>query len=185
VTNVEYKRFVDATGYRVPDHWQNGQIPRGKENHPVVYVSWDEAAAYAQWAGKRLPAEAEWEKAARGTDGRKYPWGNQFDAARCNTSESKVRDTTPVGEYSPQGDSPYGVSDMAGNVSEWAADWYDENYYAQSPTRNPQGPPSGQYKVLRGGAWYSDKDFARVSFRDNVLPTFREGYVGFRCVKSV
>lgn len=157
VTNAEYKKFIDATKREPPAHWQNGKIPPGKENHPVVYVSWDDANAYAQWAGKRLPTEAEWEKAASWDDSRKekrvYPWGNDFDVGKCNCAESGIGDTTPVGKYSPQGDSFYGVADMAGNVWEWCADWYDKNYYKNSPRENPKGPASGQYRVLRGGSW--------------------------------
>jgi serine/threonine-protein kinase len=183
VTNAEYKKFVDATGYRVPDHWINRQIPYGKENHPVVYVSWDDADMYARWAGKRLPTEAEWEKAARGTDGRDYPWGNQFAKSRCNSDESKIGDTTPVDSYSPQGDSPYGVSDMVGNTWEWCADWYDEYYYAKSPPKNPQGPASGSSRVRRGGAWNRNEFVARASFRNAGKPDDRFSFVGFRCAK--
>src|SRR3972149_1026879 len=116
VTNVEYKKFVEETGHEDPAHWRRETWPEGKADHPVVQITWQSASAYAEWAGKRLPAEIEWEKAARGRDGRMWPWGNAFDPNRCNTASSG---TPPVGMYSPRGDSPYGCADMAGNVWEW------------------------------------------------------------------
>jgi sulfatase modifying factor 1 len=187
VTNAEYKTFVDATKHSPPSHWQNGKIPPGKENHPVVYVSWDDAVAYAQWAGKRLPTEAEWEKAASWDDIKKekrvYPWGNDFDARKCNSSESGIGDTTLVGKYSPQGDSFYGVADMAGNVWEWCADWYDENYYKNSPKENPKGPASGRYRVLRGGSWLSNSIDVRAANRLINEPDNRSIHLGFRCAQ--
>ena len=111
VTNAEYKQFVEATHWEEPAHWRRGTWPEGKADHPVTQVTWDSASAYAQWAGKRLPTEVEWEKAARGTDGRIWPWGSVFDRDKCNTSESEIWDTTPVGKYSPAGDSPYGAAE--------------------------------------------------------------------------
>jgi len=187
VTNAEYKRFVDATRHLPPPHWWNGKIPSGKENHPVVYVSWDDAVAYAQWAGKRLPTEAEWERAASWDDIKKekriYPWGNDFDPRKCNSGESEIGDTTPVGKYSPQGDSFYGVADMAGNVWEWCADWYDENYYKNSPRENPRGPASGQHRVRRGGSWLDDRYAVRTVARYYYAHSFRYINVGFRCVE--
>ena len=186
VTNAEYKKFVDATHHPPPEHWKSGKIPPGKENHPVVNVSWNDAVAYAQWVGARLPTEAEWEKAASWDDIKKekrvYPWGNDFDASKCNTSESGIGDTTPVGKYSPQGDSFYGVADMAGNVSEWCADWYDENYYKNSPAQNPKGPDSRQYRVLRGGAFYDKSYGVRAAYRYGGYPDLRGGDRGFRVV---
>jgi iron(II)-dependent oxidoreductase len=188
VTNGEYKKFVDATKYSPPSPWQNGKIPPGKENHPVVNVSWNDAVVYAQWAGARLPTEAEWEKAASWDDIKKekrvYPWGKDFDASKCNTSESGIGDTTPVGKYSPRGDSFYGVADMAGNVWEWCADWYDANYYKNSPRENPKGPASGQYRVLRGGSWVSDRYLVRAACRDMYDPDRRSRDYGFRVVVS-
>ncbi len=188
VTNAEYKKFVDATRRAAPQHWQGGRIPSGFENHPVVVVSWNDAVAYAQWAGKRLPTEAEWEKAAswdfiRGVK-RAYPWGDTFDASKCNSQESGIGTTTPVGKYSPHGDSPYGVGDMAGNVWEWVADWYDDKYYASSPRNNPTGPSSGQYRVVRGGAWGNDGFSVRAANRLRYSPTITLINVGFRCARS-
>lgn len=189
VTNAEYKKFVDAMKRRVPEHWKNGQIPRDKENHPVVNVSWNDAVAYAQWAGARLPTEAEWEKAASWDDAKKvkcrYPWGNEFDKDKCNTRESGIRDTTPVGQYSPQGDSPYSVGDMAGDVLEWCVDRYDGNYYKNSPAQNPQGQFSGQARVLRGGSWFGDQSQARCADRFCDNPGFCDYFVGFRLAESV
>ena len=191
VTNAEYKKFVDATHHPPPAHWQNGKIPPGKENHPVVNVSWNDAVAYAQWAGARLPTEAEWEKAASWDDIKKekrvYPWGKDFDASKCNTFESGIGDTTPVGKYSPQGDSFYGVADMAGNVWEWCADWYDENYYKNSPKENPKGPASGTERVLRGGSWSYRQGSARCArrFYDHPDLSFHLDLFGFRVVVSI
>jgi formylglycine-generating enzyme required for sulfatase activity/tRNA A-37 threonylcarbamoyl transferase component Bud32 len=165
-----------------------------KMDHPVVLVSWNDADTYCRWAGKRLPSEAQWEKAARGPSppqqarddegpghGRCYAWGDEFDSAKANTSESKRGDTTPVGSFSPQGDSPYGASDMTGNVWEWVADWYGSDYYSQAPLTNPPGPITGTYKVLRGGSWPFDEVYARTPFRYNVKPEYTYDFVGFRC----
>ncbi|GAB4545841.1 MAG: hypothetical protein Fur002_20320 [Anaerolineales bacterium] len=189
VTNAEYKKFVEAAGRKPPSHWENGKIPPGKETHPVVNVSWHDAAAYAAWAGKRLPTEAEWEKAASWdplkNEKRVYPWGDRFDAALCNSRESSLGGTTPVGKYSPQGDSPYGAADMAGNVWEWCADWYDSGYYKNSPKQNPQGPKSGQYRVLRGGSWSLNDSLVRASYRRRDNPDDWDYYIGFRCSRSL
>jgi len=190
VTNLEYKAFVDATGREPPTHWVQGRVPPGKEDHPVVSVSWFDAQAYAAWAGKRLVTEAEWEKAAswdpRTKKRRKFPWGDEFDPRRCNSREGGPDDTTPVGQYSPVGgDSAYGVSDMSGNVIEWTADWYDPHYYQRSPRRNPQGPNEGDYKVLRGGSWAYYWRGTRTAARNyDIRPTIRNLYAGFRCAKG-
>ncbi|HEX6384480.1 MAG TPA: SUMF1/EgtB/PvdO family nonheme iron enzyme [Anaerolineae bacterium] len=126
VTNAEYSRFVAAAAHKPPQHWQ-GQMPSDKiADHPVVYISWRDAKAYADWAGLRLPTEQEWEKAARGADGRQYTWGNEWRDDHCNTSEAGIKTTTPVGRFSPRGDSPYGCVDVAGNVFEWTDLWVDE-----------------------------------------------------------
>jgi len=211
VTNERFARFVTATGYQTEAEkrgwgWvsppseagkqregeevegADWRHPRGPESsiehkmdHPVVLVSWNDAYTYCQWAGKYLPSEAQWEKAARGTDERRYAWGDEFDSARANTRESNRGGTTPVGSFSPQGDSPYGASDMTGNIWEWVADWYDSGYYSQSPSANPTGPITGVYKVLRGGSWLFDEVYARTVFRHNVRPDYTYDFVGFRC----
>lgn len=165
VTNADYKEFVEATGHDEPSHWRRGVWPEGKADHPVVNVNWDSAVAYAKWAGKRLPTEIEWEKAARGTDGRRWPWGDEFASAKCNTSESGIFDTTPVGTYSPAGDSPYGAADMAGNVWEWIGGEY-------SPLRMP----------LKGGNWLDGGVEASTFSRRMHTPRRKNDYIGFRCV---
>lgn len=169
VTNAEYARFVAATGHKPPEHWKGKTPPKKIADHPVVYVSWRDAVAYAEWAGKRLPTEEEWEKAVRGTDGRKYPWGDEFDSSLCNTDKSGIGTTTAVGKYSPAGDSPYGCVDMAGNVWEWCADWYDEDE---------------NYKVLRGGSWQYGPNFARCATRDWDRPDNASYFIGFRCARG-
>lgn len=182
VTNREYKRYLDVTGSPQPEYWLGGAYPLGKADHPVAMVSWDDANAFARWAGKRLPTEAEWEKAARGTDGRSYPWGNEFEQHRVNCGK-EVRDTTPVGSYA-EGVSPYGLHDMAGNVAEWVADWYDERYYEQSPPRNPKGPLLGIYRVIRGGVFNDFPSGVRCTARFPAFHAVRLMNVGFRCVKD-
>ncbi|MCX6083098.1 MAG: bifunctional serine/threonine-protein kinase/formylglycine-generating enzyme family protein [Chloroflexi bacterium] len=190
VTNQQYQSFVQAAVYYEPRHWENGKIPPGKANHPVVCVSWDDAVAFCAWVSKvtgklvRLPSEAEWEKAVRGTDGRIYPWGDQApDAQRCNFGKN-VRYTTPVGRYSPSGDGPYGCADQAGNVWEFVADWYSATYYQSSPAYNPKGPSSGPQRVIRGGAWNDVEDVVRSAYRDRLNPTDAYIFYGFRCVCS-
>ncbi|MEW5867729.1 MAG: SUMF1/EgtB/PvdO family nonheme iron enzyme [Chloroflexota bacterium] len=184
VTTRQYQAFVQAAKRRVPSHWENGQIPQGKEDHPVVNVTWEDTVAFCRWAGQqsgralRLPTEAEWEKAASWESEvrsgqlegkkRRYPWGEQPpDKGLCNFGQ-QVGDTTPVGQYSPQGDSPCGCADMAGNVWEWCTDWYDGREYARragKEVRNPDGPPKGQYRALRGGSWYWKATWARCAYR--------------------
>lgn len=148
VTNAQYAEFVTATKYAAPAHWGNGKVPNGLENHPVVNVSWNDAQAFCKWASCRLPTEEEWEKAARGSNGLDYPWGNEFDSSKCNSKESNIGTTTPVGQYSPQGDSPCGCVDMAGNVWDWTASKYDASNY-----------------VLRGGSWGDESRNVRAADR--------------------
>lgn len=183
VTNREYKAFIDATGYAAPPTWVRRGYPAGKGDHPVSNVTWFDAHAYCKWAGKRLPTEREWEKAARGPDGNLYPWGNKYSNTKANLS--KVEITAPVGSY--KGDrSYYGVYDMGGNVTEWVNDWYEP--YPWSKARNNDF--GKKYKVLRGGSGGSlghynlGKIFSRTSFRQYSDPyeTAEDG--GFRCAKS-
>ncbi len=185
VTNEQYKKFIEATGYRIPRCWNDARF--NQPDQPVVGVTWEDAAAYAEWAGKRLPTEAEWEKAARGTDKRLWPWGNTFDKAKCNVWESGttgLRSTMAVGSYEG-GKSPYECYDMAGNVWEWCADLYDQKYYYASPKINPTGPETGQQRVIRGGGFLYFAHYARCAARYRV-PWYTESpQIGFRCAKSV
>ena len=184
VTNAQYRKFIDATGYRAPRYWSGSRY--NAPDQPVVGVSWHDAAAYAKWSGKRLPTEAEWEKAARGgLPGKKYPWGDSIGHDDANYSGTGGKDhwsgTSPVGSFSANG---YGLYDMAGNVWEWCSDWYDSSYYANSPSRNPVGPGSGQSRVLRGGSWDANGVNLRYALRGGNNPTSTSSDSGFRCCAS-
>jgi len=209
ITNSQYKDFMDAGGYSnsaywttegwawrtnnnitEPLWWSSGLYNSGPSfpNHPVVGVRWYEADAFCRWAGVHLPTEAQWEKAARGTDPTNYwPWGSTWDAGKCNCTYNTAPDTfeysSPVGFFSA-GQSPYGVYDMAGNVWEWCNDWYQSDYYSVSPSSNPAGPATGSYRVIRGGGWYIHDNPCRTVYRDPDGPVYRiTHYVGFRPVK--
>jgi eukaryotic-like serine/threonine-protein kinase len=177
VTNAQYHPFEPKQKF----------LPRNG-NHPVVDISWDNANDYCAWLVKRtgcrlrLPTDAEWEKAARGTDGRVYPWGNETPTCSKANYAGCVGGTSLAGKY-PQGASPYGILDMAGNVWEWTADWYAEDYYKRSPEKNPQGPEHGISRVIRGSSWDNVKSSLRTSLRNAFGPDFAHGHdLGFRCV---
>jgi formylglycine-generating enzyme required for sulfatase activity len=194
VTNAQYRKGAEAGVCNVPSntaYYDKADYAQ----HPVVSVSWNDADAYCRWAGKRLPTEAEWEKAARGTDGLIYPWGNTFDGTKLNFADKNTSfdwsdsnwddgyaDTAPVGSY-PDGASPYGALDMAGNVAEWVADRHDSSYYAASPESNPKGPASGSARVIRGGSWHINGALVRAAVRSWHRPDLSLSHVGFRCAR--
>ena len=187
VTVGQYGAFLQETGNHPPSDWK-AMNQFSHQKRPVSNVDWADAAAYCKWAGKRLPTEAEWEKAARGTDGRLYPWGNEPPTPRHANYEQAGSNShgalAPVGSFEA-GKSPYGLYDMAGNAWEWVSDWYDHGYYQASPPKNPEGPPTGGFKVIRGGSWNSSSRVLRSSDRYWDPPSFRSQYFpGFRCVKK-
>jgi formylglycine-generating enzyme required for sulfatase activity len=207
VTNAQFRPFVEAAVYQQADHpcWQGfaehyrwmrktemRRAPRywwdkawNAADHPVVGVTWFEAVAFARWAGKRLPSEAEWEKAARGTDGRRFPWGNEFAVHCCNVQASGVGATSAVGQFSPAGDSPYGVAEMSGNIWEWTSSLYLPYPYRTDDGREDIDEAAGR-RVLRGGSWQSRfVEHVRCANRYYAEANFAFSNTGFRCARSV
>jgi len=211
VTNAQYQQFIEATGYRAPLFWKEGRFPVEQADHPVVGVSFQDTATFCRWAKEisglaiRLPSEPEWEKAARGADGRIYPWGDQWESKFANTYELKIGATTPVGKFSPEGDSPYGVAEMAGNVQQWTASLFDQYpynpddgreiyvYNLDSSTLLPKfhdtggtmivtsGEAATGKTVLRGGSWRETYQISRCAYRGWAPPMHRSDDTGFRC----
>jgi sulfatase modifying factor 1 len=175
----QLRKFTESTGSSLPRE----PIWGTPDNYPAAFMLWDEAKAYCQWVGGRLPSEAEWEKAARGTDGNRYPWGDEWDSRRCNSISGGLHRPESVGSYSGCV-SPYGVLDMAGGVLEWCADRYGEAYYSESPSRDPKGPTEGRLRVMRGGAWMSQPTWVRAAYRSKRSPTSRNFDHGFRCARD-
>ena len=207
ITNIKFEIFINETAYKTDSekrgeswvysggkwleqtgaYWSqpngSGSNLRGKSEHPAVHISWNDAYAYCAWRGGRLPTEAEWEKAARGTTASSYPWGNASPSPQYLNYNLSIRDTVAVGSY-PQGASPYNIYDLSGNVWEWVSDWYGENYYQVSPSSNPQGPSSGNKRVFRGGSWDDISSAVTATVRVGYNPSVTSSSIGFRCAKN-
>ena len=195
VTNAQYARFVKESRHRPPEKadfgipiWKSGTYPQEMADHPVVCVDWNDTQAYCKWAGLRLPTELEWEKGARGVDGREYPWGKDWEGGRrCRNDKNMGGESTcSVWRYA-EGCSPYGLYQMSGNVWEWCDDWYDSAAYNRYRGRNLAVPASGTRRVLRGGCWGSnDQDNFRCASRDHSgKPGDRDDSIGFRCARTI
>ncbi len=201
ITNLQYLKFILATGRNPQLDWRydGGNFQEAMAHHPIMHVTWHDADAYCKWAGQRLPTEAEWEKAARGDDGRMNPWGSQSAGlSRANFGRTglsgPVRDRPErslmyppiiaVDKYE-NSVSPYGLHQTMGNVAEWVSDWYDQDYYKTAPDRNPQGPGTGTQKAFRGGGWMDSTTTMRVAMRNGTDPNTKINWLGFRCAKSV
>jgi formylglycine-generating enzyme required for sulfatase activity len=187
VTNAMYKKFIEATEHKPPKYWDDPKC--NATDQPVVGVTWQDAVDYCNWAGNRLPTEAEWEKAARGgLIGKQYPWGDEENIEQPSgellaDENPGLSAAYPVGSFAPNG---YGLHDMERNAWEWCTDWYDEEYYSKSPDKNPKGPNSGVKKIMRGGSWFSGiYTPLRVSYRYSLEPTQTSNIIGFRCIQEV
>jgi formylglycine-generating enzyme required for sulfatase activity len=186
VTTAQYAAFLATAKRATPWQWETVDLSQHGDR-PVIGVDWRDAGAFCTWKGKRLPTEAEWEKAARGTDGRLYPWGNQVPTGELANFALGARFSynqvlLPVRSHEA-GKSPYGLYHMAGNAYEWVQDWYGTNYYEVSPEKNPPGPSQGQFKVLRGGSWSDLPKYLLTYGRFKLPPETRNSYTGFRCAK--